>query len=88
MSESPLHEGYVRQPKSRSEPSIRYGAARPPYYRDNTEQMSYSSGGNRRSSRSSGDDQSLVRSALAALLDLEDDFEIVAQVGLPLTCPS
>jgi two-component system response regulator DesR len=27
------------------------------------------------------DDQTLVRSALAALLDLEDDFEIVAQVG-------
>jgi len=27
------------------------------------------------------DDQSLVRSALAALLDLEDDFEVVAQVG-------
>lgn len=27
------------------------------------------------------DDQALVRSALAALLDLEDDFEIVAQVG-------
>jgi two-component system, NarL family, response regulator DesR len=27
------------------------------------------------------DDQTLVRSALAALLDLEDDFEVVAQVG-------
>jgi two-component system response regulator DesR len=27
------------------------------------------------------DDQALVRSALAALLDLEDDFEVVAQVG-------
>jgi two-component system response regulator DesR len=27
------------------------------------------------------DDQTLVRSALAALLELEDDFEIVAQVG-------
>jgi two-component system response regulator DesR len=27
------------------------------------------------------DDQELVRSALAALLDLEDDFEVVAQVG-------
>jgi two-component system response regulator DesR len=27
------------------------------------------------------DDQSLVRSALAALLDLEDDFDVVAQVG-------
>ena len=27
------------------------------------------------------DDQNLVRSALAALLDLEDDFEVVAQVG-------
>jgi two-component system, NarL family, response regulator DesR len=27
------------------------------------------------------DDQALVRSALAALLELEDDFEVVAQVG-------
>jgi len=27
------------------------------------------------------DDQTLVRSALAALLDLEDDFDVVAQVG-------
>ena len=27
------------------------------------------------------DDQTLVRSALAALLELEDDFEVVAQVG-------
>jgi two-component system response regulator DesR len=27
------------------------------------------------------DDQNLVRTALAALLDLEDDFEVVAQVG-------
>ncbi|HZM40094.1 MAG TPA: response regulator transcription factor [Acidimicrobiales bacterium] len=27
------------------------------------------------------DDQELVRTALAALLDLEDDFEVVAQVG-------
>jgi two-component system, NarL family, response regulator DesR len=27
------------------------------------------------------DDQALVRSALAALLDLEDDFEVVTQVG-------
>jgi two-component system response regulator DesR len=27
------------------------------------------------------DDQTIVRSALAALLDLEDDFEVVAQVG-------
>lgn len=27
------------------------------------------------------DDQTLVRSALVALLDLEDDFEVVAQVG-------
>ncbi len=27
------------------------------------------------------DDQALVRSALAALLDLEDDFDVVAQVG-------
>jgi two-component system response regulator DesR len=27
------------------------------------------------------DDQALIRSALAALLELEDDFEIVAQVG-------
>ena len=27
------------------------------------------------------DDQTLVRSALAALLDLEEDFEVVAQVG-------
>jgi two-component system response regulator DesR len=27
------------------------------------------------------DDQTLVRTALAALLDLEDDFEVVAQVG-------
>lgn len=27
------------------------------------------------------DDQSLIRSALAALLELEDDFEVVAQVG-------
>lgn len=27
------------------------------------------------------DDQALVRSALAALLDLEDDFEVVVQVG-------
>ena len=27
------------------------------------------------------DDQELVRSALAALLDLEDDFDVVAQVG-------
>ena len=27
------------------------------------------------------DDQSLVRGALAALLELEDDFEVVAQVG-------
>ncbi len=27
------------------------------------------------------DDQNLVRSALAALLELEDDFEVVAQVG-------
>ena len=27
------------------------------------------------------DDQSLVRSALAALLELEDDFDVVAQVG-------
>jgi two-component system response regulator DesR len=27
------------------------------------------------------DDQTLVRSALAALLDLEDDFEVIAQVG-------
>jgi two-component system, NarL family, response regulator DesR len=27
------------------------------------------------------DDQALVRSALAALLDLEDDFEVVAQTG-------
>ena len=27
------------------------------------------------------DDQSLIRSALAALLDLEDDFTVVAQVG-------
>lgn len=27
------------------------------------------------------DDQALVRSALAALLDLEDDFSVVAQVG-------
>jgi len=27
------------------------------------------------------DDQSLIRSALAALLDLEDDFSVVAQVG-------
>jgi two-component system response regulator DesR len=27
------------------------------------------------------DDQALIRSALAALLDLEDDFEVVAQAG-------
>ncbi|MCU1659594.1 MAG: DNA-binding response regulator, partial [Pseudonocardiales bacterium] len=27
------------------------------------------------------DDQTLVRTALAALLDLEDDFDVVAQVG-------
>ncbi|MEV4253964.1 response regulator transcription factor [Spirillospora sp. NPDC049652] len=27
------------------------------------------------------DDQELIRTALAALLDLEDDFEVVAQVG-------
>ncbi|MEO6887217.1 MAG: response regulator transcription factor [Jatrophihabitantaceae bacterium] len=27
------------------------------------------------------DDQALIRSALAALLELEDDFEVVAQVG-------
>ena len=27
------------------------------------------------------DDQALVRSALAALLELEDDFTVVAQVG-------
>ncbi len=27
------------------------------------------------------DDQALIRSALAALLDLEDDFDVVAQVG-------
>jgi two-component system response regulator DesR len=27
------------------------------------------------------DDQTLIRSALAALLELEDDFEVVAQVG-------
>ena len=27
------------------------------------------------------DDQSLVRGALAALLSLEDDFEVVAEVG-------
>ncbi len=27
------------------------------------------------------DDQALVRSALAALLELEDDFEVIAQVG-------
>ena len=27
------------------------------------------------------DDQALVRSALAALLELEDDFEVVAEVG-------
>src|ERR1700726_1625880 len=27
------------------------------------------------------DDQTMVRTALAAMLDLEDDFEVVAQVG-------